>query len=393
VRPKEDAVRDARLIVGLFVTAAATGLAGGRGLVRATASADATERAGAASRASDRGTSAARVVPVAPAAAVPPVELAEAGDAVHREPPPVAARLRDALGEAPSSDQVAAADAAASRIRAEARRLDGAADHLAAERVARADERALEFIDGHRLSAPAHLLVALEHARGVHPFALVVPRERFARFFERRVRGPRVDGPRRRPADPLPEGATLAYPAGEFSWRAGGRGLPGELVVEGAGALSTTLRIEEIAGRDEAISITFRDLTIDCGGGTLACCLDGPAMLRFERCRVTGLDPDGAAPVVLALRRGALWAEDTVFDAGACRGPATLVRATGALLARLDRCEFRGRWRQIWVDSDAATMVLSGCRFAELDAMQREEMRAPPLGVRFNAGGGASERP
>ncbi|MHC4931232.1 MAG: hypothetical protein ACYTGV_03470 [Planctomycetota bacterium] len=324
------------------------------------------------------------------------VEVEEEED----EPEPAAdeevrALLEETLGEAPASEAVEETAKLAEEIRERARRTLERADVIAAAQVGRrikAEREAAEQLRRDLARGGVMTLLRGLSDRNGHPFSLVEDPKEFGALFERRVAGPTWDGTTLKPDEPIPAGATIIFPPGQFTLRVGrlGRGrdpFPADLLVLGSGMDATIVRLDEVQATHEIRSLTFRDLTIDCGDRYFTDLRrDEPAVIRLERCRVVTFDMGAGGSVMLAARTAAFYATDCRFEAGFGGRPAwdgNLFRVSGGLLVRCERCVFRGPFESVYDRNDDATYVFSRCEFLDMPDRYRTRFERPPAGVRF----------
>ena len=204
---------------------------------------------------------------------------------------------------------------------------------------------------------------------------LVADRDAFAAHFERKIPGPRLDGTSRRTSrEAVPDGATLEYPAGVHTLNIDnlfprGKTAPKDLLIIGVGMNETLLRIEEISTDDEIVSLTFRNLTLDCNGDYMTDLRhENPATIRIESCRVIGFDMGAGGSVMFAARTGAFYASECRFEAGYGRtraGYGNLFRVSRGLLVRMENCVFNGPFSSIYRSNAAATYHFEGCEIRD----------------------------
>jgi len=332
-------------------------------------------------------------VPRAPDSAtpspVPPAATpsADAPAATPRAVPAAAgatieAALRQFLGEPPEARHTEIALERAARHREGLLRAAEQAEVTVARALAREIKEERAFLEDQARGGTMEMLRALRKSR-VRPFALLEDPERFGAHFTRQTSGPSIVGTTWNSKDPLPDGATLSFPAGAHVFRSSALDhvdrFPKDLLICGAGMDATLVRLDEIGTRSEIHSLTFRDLTIDCGNDYLTDLRrDEPVTLRLERCRVVRFDMGAGGSVMLAARVAAFYATDCRFEAGYGRSPGSgnLFR-TGSGLVRLEHCVIRGPFRSVY--DRAASYVFDRCEFRGTP----DYAKSPPDHVRF----------
>ncbi len=293
-------------------------------------------------------------------------------------------------GDVPAA-RIADAEARARAIRSAAETAAKGADAAAAREIAEAMERERAFAEDQARGGVMNMLRELAN-RSVHPLDLVGSNERFAALFERRTAGPEIDGTEATllgGAVPPPDGATVRFPAGSFAWRVSilGRNapFPKDLLVVGAGMDATIVKLDEISADGEVASLTFRDLTIDCGDDYLTDLRSSnPATIHVERCRICGFDIGAGNSSMLDARTAAFFAEDSRIEAGWGRNPGygNLFRVSSGLV-RLDRCTVVGPFSSVYEASARTTYLFRSCRFVGATGSRPFPIDAAPEGVRF----------
>jgi len=263
---------------------------------------------------------------------------------------------------------------AAESARAEFHALSDRAELTQALRLAR------EYVEEQRRLEDAKRGGTMKLLRGLGASSarmprLVADRDAFAAHFERKIPGPRLDGTSRRTSrEAVPDGATLEYPAGVHALNIDhlfprGKKAPKDLLIIGVGMNETLLRIEEISTDDEIVSLTFRNLTLDCNGDYMTDLRhESPATIRVESCRVIGFDMGAGGSVMFAARTGAFYASDCRFEAGYGRtraGFGNLFRVGRGLLVRMENCVFNGPFSSIYASNAAATYHFEGCEIRD----------------------------
>jgi len=215
---------------------------------------------------------------------------------------------------------------------------------------------------------------------------LVGDEKRFGVLFERRAEGP-VLGGAPGPEDTLADGSTISLPAGVHDLRLPRTTrFPRDILVQGSGMNMTLMRFQALDARDEVVSLTFRDLTIDCQDSSFADLRSAPGAIRLERCRVVRFD-NGAGGSVMLDARGtqvAFHATDCRLEAGYGRAPGfgNLFRFRAGLV-RLDRCLIQGPLRSIYDAGNAATYLFLHCDIRDAPPGEESRLTSPPDGVRF----------
>jgi len=277
------------------------------------------------------------------------------------------------------------ADGQAERIRGGARTQIQNSSVTAARAVAEAIRKERAFLADQALGGTMNMLRTLASA-DVRPFALVQDPASFAKHFERTTKGADLDGTAHRGHEQPAAGSVLRFPAGTHTLRVsqwGRRGdFPEDIVIEGAGRDATIVRFDEFSANGVVRNLTFRDVTVHAGDNYLTDHRSQePTTIRMERCRVVGFDIGAGGSVMLAARKAAFYASDTLFEAGYGRNPGSgnLFRVRNGLLARMERCTFTGPFRSVYDTGAAATYVFDTCRFENV----RVPLENPPGGVRF----------
>jgi len=332
-----------------------------------------------------------------PRAAAPSPRASErsSADKPRLERPNDATTAGDALRKLvpdASAERIADADARAAKIRLDAQARSDAADKIAARQIADeiAEERAF-LVDKERGGTMA-MLRALKGS-GAHPFELVNSPERFGALFERKSSGPQIDGHGLRYDSPIADGATITFGEGLHSWNVRqlgcGKPFPKDLLVVGAGMDATMVRLDEFNASDVVASLTFRDMTIDCGDEYMFDLRsDNPVTLRLERCRVVGFDMGAGGSVMLSANTAAFFASDSRFEAGFGNmgSDGNLFRARDGLLVRMERCTFVGPFNSVFDADSDATYDFVDCNFANCKDDWHDiaaVIAGPPVGVRF----------
>ncbi|MCG3134959.1 MAG: hypothetical protein HMLKMBBP_02432 [Planctomycetes bacterium] len=163
-------------------------------------------------------------------------------------------------------------------------------------------------------------------------------------------------------------GAEIRFPAGfhelDTAAAVGGGSQPADLVVAGAGMDVTLVRAASFTALRDVRGLTFRNLTIDCGGSPLVVARGAVAALRFERCRFIGFDCGGPTPVVVAADACFVLARECRFEAGFGRMAGTGgILQTSAAVARFEKCTFTGPFAWIAEDGPGRTYAFDGCTF------------------------------
>ncbi|MHC4549869.1 MAG: hypothetical protein ACYTEZ_13935 [Planctomycetota bacterium] len=252
----------------------------------------------------------------------------------------------------------------------------------AARALAEEIKKERAFLEDQSRGGAMEMLRALRE-NGVRPFSLLEDLDRFAALFTRHASGPLIEGTAWKPKDLIPDGTTLSFPAGAHIFKSSAlrhvERFPRDLLIQGAGMDTTLLRLDEISTRTEIHSLTFRDLTIDCGNDYFTDLRrDEPATVRLERCRVVRFDMGAGGSVMLAARVAAFYATECRFEAGYGRSPGSgnLFR-TGGGLVRLERCVIRGPFRSVY--DRQASYVFARCEFRGTP----DYASSPPDHVRF----------
>lgn len=223
-----------------------------------------------------------------------------------------------------------------------------------------------------------------------HPFVLAEAGniERFTKRLD--WTGPEIHGPSWDGKTKIDDAATLRFPAGAHVWNTRAlqhvKPFPRDLLVLGAGMDHTLVRIQEIATNDDVHSLTFRNLTIDCGNDYFTDLRRGPVTIRLDRCRIVRFDCGHGGSVLLAARIAALHATDCVFETGYGQHPhrAALSRVGRFLIARFERCTFRGLFSySLFDDRNTSTEVFADCVFEGIADKHRAQFASPPPGVRL----------
>jgi len=262
------------------------------------------------------------------------------------------------------------------------------ADRAAAPERAKDERRARAFVAENGDGDTPALLRSLRGS-GAHPFELVGSPESFGAPFERKTNGPSIDGPALiKKSGPIADGSTITFPGGLHDWRFSHTRVgpfPEDLLVVGAGMDKTIVRLDELSARDAVRSLTFRDVTIDCGNEYF-CDLSDAVTLRFERCRVVGFDMGAGGSVMLSAGSAAFFASDSRFETGFSRttpGFGNLFRVGSGLLARMQGCVFVGPFRSVYEENSASTFDFVDCKFQNFEKDFAPRLAAPPDGVRF----------
>jgi hypothetical protein len=305
--------------------------------------------------------------------------------------------LENDLGEAPPPEAIEEAAELARKIRKNARSAIERADAIAAAQVARRIKQEREAAEQHRRDLARGgvmtLLRGLAQTSG-HPFSLVADPKEFGELFERTEAGPTWDGTTLKRGETIPDGTTLVFPPGQFTWGISrlGRGkapFPADLLVLGSGMDATIVRLDEVESNHEIRRLTFRALTIDCGADYLTDLRSkNPVVIRLERCRVVTFDAGHGGSVMLAARTAAFYATDCRFEAGFGGRPGwdgNLFRVGSGLLVRCERCVFQGPFRSVYDSGQHATYLFQDCEFLDMPDHDRSRFEHPPDGVRFVA--------
>ncbi|MCE9637800.1 MAG: hypothetical protein K8T90_19030 [Planctomycetes bacterium] len=300
----------------------------------------------------------------------------------------IAAILGKRVGADVSAERLAQAESRARSIRENSLRTADSAESAAAWQVASEIEKERAFTADAARGGTLDMLRKLD-ASPVRAFDLVGSRSRFDERFVRHAQGSVTDGsaplvPPNTVRPPLTDGAIVRFPGGLHTWRASSLGRDGEfpkdVVFEGAGMDLTMVRLEGFRPSAAVDVLTFRDLTIDCGGSALIDARTEPVVLLLERCRVIGFDGDE----MLSVAKGAFHAIDSRFEAGweAPPGHGTLFDVS-SVLARFDRCTFAGPFKSVFDDERGATYVFADCRFESMARGFAKVAAAPPECARF----------
>ncbi|MCZ6574635.1 MAG: hypothetical protein O7C98_15895 [Planctomycetota bacterium] len=203
--------------------------------------------------------------------------------------------------------------------------------------------------------------------------------------------GPLLSGAHLAADEPLPEGATVRFPAGVFQLdtAAWNKAFPAGLLVEGAGMDATLLRLDQaIEPGSNARDLTMRELTIDCRNHYFVDTNDSePFVVRLDRVRVVGFDSGTGRSVMFKVRHGALYATGCKFEGGygGRPGSGTLFRVNQALLVRMEDCTIRGPFARLFDIDAGATYHFVRCAFGDLAAGERGLPEGPLGGVQFEA--------
>lgn len=302
--------------------------------------------------------------------------------------------LRRELDAEPPPELVNDAVARATRIRSDAQIRLYRAEQIAAREVADEIRKEGELLLDIRRGNTMAMLRRVSEAEA-HPFELLTTLDGLAAIFGRHTHGPTVYGPdwdwQADEPEPVPDGATLTFPAGvhacDMTEFGHGPPLPKDVVLQGAGMDQTLLRLRhDILAWDGIYNLTFRDMTIDCGSRPFARAVgDAPGVVRLERCRVVGFDSGAGGSNMLGGGTMAFWAEGCVFEIGYGRSPShgVLFDVRGCLLARLDGCTLRGPFTEIYRAGPHATCFFSDCKFEDMSEQARDWIETPEEGVRF----------
>jgi len=300
-------------------------------------------------------------VPTARAAATSAATAPTAGATATVE-----AALRRALGEPPTARHIEVALERANHRREGLLQAAEQAEVVAARALAEEILKERAFLEDQSRGGTMEMLRALRKSR-VRPFALLEDPARFGEHFTRQTSGPVIVGTTWKPKDPIPDGTTLSFPAGAHVFKSSALDhvprFPRDLLIQGAGMDATLVRLDEISTRKEIHSLTFRDLTIDCGNDYFTDLRrDEPVTIRLERCRVVRFDMGAGGSVMLAARVAAFYATDCRFEAGYGRAPSfgNLFR-TSAGLVRLEHCVIQGPFRSVY--DRRASYVFDRCEF------------------------------
>lgn len=281
-------------------------------------------------------------------------------------PVAVETALERFLGEPPDARHVEIAVERVRRRRAELLQAAQQAEVSVARALAEEIKRERAFLEDQARGGTMEMLRALRKSR-VRPFALLEDSKRFGKLFSRQTSGPMIVGTTWNGRDPLADGTTLSFPAGAHFFHS--RALdhvdrfPKDLLLQGAGMDATLVRLDEIGPRVEIHSLTFRDLTIDCGDNYFTHLRrDEPVTIRLERCRVVRFDMGAGGSCMLAARIAAFLATDCRFEAGYGGAPGSgNLFQTGCGLVRLEHCVIRGPFRSVYDRS--ASYVFDRCEF------------------------------
>lgn len=242
--------------------------------------------------------------------------------------------------------------------------------------------RELPFVWGKRLAkeattveakaaalANADALAILATVEGDEPEAAAfVAGPRFATLFGARGGGNVVDGPSRKPDEPLAAGTVLTFPAGVFALGDLGRGnepFPSDVTVRGTGMDATLLVVDSLSARSVVDRFAIEDCTVFSDSG-ITDMRQHAAVLSLRRVRVVGFDCGAGGSAALYLfGKSALLAVDCRFEGGYGRAPggyANLMDTRSLCLARFERCLFD---RTSLTDA-GATARFVGCELREL---------------------------
>lgn len=217
--------------------------------------------------------------------------------------------------------------------------------------------------------ANADALAILATVDGGEPEAAAfVAGPRFATLFGARGGGNVVDGPSRKPDEPLAAGSVLTFPAGVFALGDLGRGnepFPSDVTVRGAGMDATLLVVDSLSARSAVDRFAIEDCTVFSESG-ITDMRQHAAVLSLRRVRVVGFDCGAGSAVALYLfGKSALLAVDCRFEGGYGRAPgsyANLMDTRSLCLARFERCLFD----RVGLDDAGATARFVGCEMREL---------------------------
>ena len=178
--------------------------------------------------------------------------------------------------------------------------------------------------------------------------------------------------------------ALLVIPSAEA-----GIALSTKTTVEGQSVtLTVTNKKKQPQANAEVNSLTFEDLTLDCGSNYLTDLRTrNPVTIRLRRCRVVGFDMGAGGSVMLAARSAAFYATDCRFEAGFSRinpGDGNLFRASSGLLVRIEGSVFKGHFHSVYDANAYATYVFSNCRFEDMSPRMKDALEKPRDGVRFH---------
>jgi hypothetical protein len=299
----------------------------------------------------------------------------------------VGALLARILGKPAPEERVDEAYALAIRTRDGGLSTARNAESTAARAVAEAYRKELAYLEDKARGGAMNLLRGLQ-GEEMHLLDLVADSKRFSDIFSRVTPGPTLDGSRVSSLAGVKDGSLLAYPAGMFKLNVdlySGK-FPSDVLIKGEGMDYTLVRLNEISTRHEIRSLTFKDLTIDCGDDYFTDLRhDEPALIRLVRCRVIRFDMGAGGSVMLAANTAAFYAQDCRIESGYGRSPGSgnLFRVRDGLLARLENCLIKGPFRSIFDEDDAATYVFSNCEITGITSWNRDDIENPPEGVRF----------
>lgn len=259
------------------------------------------------------------------------------------------------------------------------------AESEAAREVAEEIRHELAFVEDKARGGTMELLRNLGK-EGTYLTGLVADESRFSGLFERRTAGPVVNGPLR-PAETLPDGATLSFPPGVDNLRFPSTDrFAKDLLVLGYGMDATLVRLDdELDTRGEVHSLTFRDLTIDCHENYFTDLRRAPAAIRLERCRVVGFDMGAGGSVMIQAPQAAFHATDCRFEAGFSRAQAgygNLFRVDAGVV-RFDGCLIQGPFSSIYDAGRGTTYRFRRCAIRDAPGREESNFASPPDGVRF----------
>ncbi|MHC4409936.1 MAG: hypothetical protein ACYS0F_13165, partial [Planctomycetota bacterium] len=276
-------------------------------------------------------------------------------------------------GRAPTDEEWAKVQAATEQAREQLQRQMEAAEILEAHKLAQQTKEEARRLEDAKRGGTMEFLRGLGKSPARLP-KLVANADEFAIHFARKAEGPLVNPGALKNGETIPDGAVIEYSAGVHDLgtnRVFPRSGPvaKDLLFVGLGMDQTLLRIEEISAREEIASLTFRDLTLDCNNDYMTDLRhEGPATIRFERCRIIGFDMGAGGSVMFAARTGAFYASDCWFEAGYSRtraGYGNLFRVGSGLLVRMERCTFVGPFNSIYAANPAATYHFAECEIRD----------------------------
>jgi len=151
--------------------------------------------------------------------------------------------------------------------------------------------------------------------------------ESFPELFRRRVLGFEVYGEDFKEGKTIPpDGTTINFSVGIHTlnirmWRRS-KTFPKDILIKGKGMNNTLVKLNEISTRSQIRSLTFSDITIDCGNKYfIDIRKDEPVTIRLMRCRVIGFDMGAGGSVMMGGRVFGFYATDSVIEAGFGRSP------------------------------------------------------------------------